>query len=121
MQIRVALTAAIALWNLLALAGASAGDRDRWYRACVKRCNKDDGCVGPRRVPTNDVASENFAESPEGVPAETGDERAWYLRMLGWGCKSECGYKCMSQHVEYRSQMGMPMLQYHGKWPFRLE
>ncbi|CAM9734846.1 unnamed protein product, partial [Choristocarpus tenellus] len=43
----------------------------------------------------------------------------WYLRLLGWGCESECGYKCMSQHVELRILRGQSVQQYHGKWPFR--
>lgn len=41
------------------------------------------------------------------------------LRVMGWDCESECGYTCMTQHVESRVRKGMPVFQYHGKWPFR--
>lgn len=38
---------------------------------------------------------------------------------MGWDCESECGYTCMTMHVEARIERGLSMLQYHGKWPFR--
>lgn len=43
----------------------------------------------------------------------------WHLKMMGWDCESECGYTCMTLHVESRIAAGERVLQYHGKWPFR--
>eukprot|EP00904_Undaria_pinnatifida_P000889 jgi/Undpi1/10800/HiC_scaffold_3.g01329.m1 len=43
----------------------------------------------------------------------------WHLRAMGWDCVSECGYQCMTMHVELRIRAGEPVQQYHGKWPFR--
>ena len=47
--------------------------------------------------------------------------RPWYLRAMGWDCVSECGYTCMTMHVEIRVAEGQRVQQYHGKWPFRRE
>ena len=47
--------------------------------------------------------------------------RPWYLRAMGWDCVSECGYSCMTMHVEMRVAEGQRVQQYHGKWPFRRE
>lgn len=43
----------------------------------------------------------------------------WHLQAMGWDCESECGYLCMTIHVETRTRAGQEVLQYHGKWPFR--
>jgi hypothetical protein len=39
-------------------------------------------------------------------------------RILGWNCLGECRYKCMHEVTAERMQNGLPMLQYHGRWPF---
>lgn len=38
---------------------------------------------------------------------------------LAWTCRDECRYECMWQQVGKRRLSGLPVQQYHGKWPFR--
>lgn len=37
---------------------------------------------------------------------------------LAWTCRDKCRYECMWQQVEKRRLYGLPIQQYHGKWPF---
>lgn len=43
---------------------------------------------------------------------------SWTLRLMQWNCEDEAKYQCMFQRVEERLEVGLPILQYYGKWPF---
>lgn len=38
--------------------------------------------------------------------------------MLQWSWEDNCRYDCMQRIVQQRLDRGLPVLQYHGKWPF---
>jgi len=79
--------------------GISEGDTDPWMISCKDECNVERKCDQP------DNAFEQSAN--------------FYLRLTRWDCPSDCEYVCMRQHSYERKAQGKPMVQYHGKWPFR--
>lgn len=88
----VSLVAMVGLIGLLDGVEASAGDRDFAYRSCRARCAAD--ICGQ---------SESIAK--------------WRI-LFGWSCEDDCSYTCMHSITEQRLASGLPVLQYHGKWPF---
>lgn len=43
----------------------------------------------------------------------------WYLKLLGWNCRSNCDYQCQQIVTEERIKNNQEVYQFHGKWPFR--
>jgi len=41
-----------------------------------------------------------------------------HIKLLGWNCLSNCRYTCQQDISQRRIELGKPILQYHGKWPF---
>jgi len=41
-----------------------------------------------------------------------------HLRLLLWDCPSECDYTCQRQTTNILRAQGLPLHQFHGKWPF---
>ncbi|EEP82461.1 conserved hypothetical protein [Uncinocarpus reesii 1704] len=90
---------AFCLWIFfIQTAKASLGDRLPDFKECVQVC-----------------ILENCEKSPVSLPI--------HLRLLLWDCPSECDYTC--QHVVTHKRLSRdppmlePVLQFHGKWPFR--
>jgi hypothetical protein len=44
--------------------------------------------------------------------------RSLDLMIFGWSCQENCSYTCMHESRQLRENRGLPMVQYHGKWPF---
>ncbi|KAF8780216.1 hypothetical protein HU200_001884 [Digitaria exilis] len=57
----------------------------------------------------------------DGTPAD----KSWYtheplyLQWKEWNCKSECRYHCMMERENERTELGLPPVKYHGKWPLK--
>jgi hypothetical protein len=43
---------------------------------------------------------------------------SFYLRFLGWDCKSNCDYQCQRLITKDRMSENLEIYQFHGKWPF---
>lgn len=44
---------------------------------------------------------------------------ALHRRLLLWDCPAECDYLCQHATTTRRLETGRPVVQFHGKWPFR--
>ncbi|KAG6041868.1 hypothetical protein E4U41_001028 [Claviceps citrina] len=77
-------------------AHASAGDRSPAFRNCLDIC-KSENC-GPGKTPTP-------------IPL--------LRRLLLWNCASECDHTCQHIVTAQRLSAHQPIVQFHGKWPFR--
>lgn len=42
-----------------------------------------------------------------------------HRRLLLWTCPAECDYACQRSVTQERVRVGLPVEQFHGKWPFR--
>lgn len=93
----------VLLCNLLLvlIVWASRGDQEEEYLECLSACLKVHQCSSPTKQPS----SHYHPASP-------------WLRTLGWTCRDECRYECMWEVVRERRIHGLPIEQYHGKWPF---
>ncbi|KAJ2785105.1 hypothetical protein H4R18_000693 [Coemansia javaensis] len=89
---RAAAALLLAVLAIGAVVGASSGDRQPGFRACVR------GCV------------ERECTRGEPLPA--------HLRLLRWTCESNCDYTCQRTETKQAQARGAPVHQYHGKWPF---
>ncbi|KAI9796203.1 MAG: hypothetical protein M1833_006454 [Piccolia ochrophora] len=88
----------VALFVLLfQVSNASTGDQLPEFKNCVKICKK--------------------------VNCNNGHKLPLHLRLLLWDCPSQCDYTCQhiitDQRTAQRPTMADPIVQYHGKWPFR--
>ncbi|KAK6135294.1 hypothetical protein DH2020_030936 [Rehmannia glutinosa] len=103
----------IALSCFAGFIGASPGDADPVYQACVGQCEKT-GCVG-------DKCFQHCTFSSDGNPIDG----PWYLQeplyiqWKQWDCRSDCRYHCMLSREEERQKLGYKPVKYHGKWPFK--
>lgn len=80
------------IWlNLVNTSFASSGDRLPEFRQCVHDCVVD---TCPRPLPLS-------------------------LMLLQWTCSADCDYLCQQKLTDYFELKGLPIHQYHGKWPFR--
>ncbi|KAK2593825.1 hypothetical protein QQS21_008483 [Conoideocrella luteorostrata] len=91
----VLLTLSLILGLLCAAAQASAGDRLPTFRECLEVC-KAENC-GPGKTHTP-------------IPL--------LRRLLLWNCASECDYTCQHIITTQRIASALPVVQFHGKWPF---
>eukprot|EP00899_Mesostigma_viride_P017112 jgi/Mesvir1/25401/Mv01438-RA.1 len=107
----------IALLNVLlciACVHASPGDADRAYRLCLSTCIHHG---------IKDPYVDNTCRPPESSPEDGGAGPAspaspGPLDFLAWKCEDKCRYHCMWHITERRTAQGLPVLKYHGKWPF---
>ncbi|OAA62588.1 Mn2+ homeostasis protein [Niveomyces insectorum RCEF 264] len=77
-------------------AAASVGDQLPEFHECIEIC-KAENC-GPGKPPTP-------------IPL--------HRRLLLWTCASECDQTCQRLVTQRRTARGLPVVQFHGKWPFR--
>ncbi|KDR81958.1 hypothetical protein GALMADRAFT_135342 [Galerina marginata CBS 339.88] len=88
------------LWTLLTIVTlsrcvcASSGDRSPEFVHCVDLCRAEK--CGPHQT--------------EPLPMA--------LRLTRWTCTDDCKYRCMHEITDRDIQLGKPVHQYHGKWPF---
>ncbi|KAM0329950.1 hypothetical protein ACHAQA_004117 [Verticillium albo-atrum] len=73
---------------------ASTGDRLPDFRECVEVC-KQENC---------------FTANPTAIPL--------HRRLLFWTCPAECDYTCQHIITTRRTLRSLPIVQFHGKWPF---
>ncbi|KAF4122483.1 hypothetical protein GMORB2_7475 [Geosmithia morbida] len=78
------------------VARASIGDRLPEFQQCLAVC-RGENC-DPNRPQTH-------------IPL--------LHRLLFWDCPSECDYTCQHIVTAGRVSAGQPVVQFHGKWPFR--
>ena len=82
-------------------------------RTCVEECQKTGSL--------KDTSIKHCVEPTDGKPAA----KSWYtheplyLQWKEWNCKSECGYHCMMERENERTELGLPPVKYHGKWPLK--
>ncbi|ELT94072.1 hypothetical protein CAPTEDRAFT_139412 [Capitella teleta] len=77
---------------------ASVGDRSEMYLDCLRRCFKQT---------TSAKGTTDFRS-----------RQTTCERIMMWGPRESCRYDCMWKSVESFQQRGLPIPQYHGKWPF---
>ncbi|KUI67919.1 hypothetical protein VM1G_02609 [Cytospora mali] len=89
---------ALALCLLLFCAGveASVGDRLPEFGECVKVCKQENCSPGKPQTP---------------IPL--------LHRLLLWDCPQECDHTCQHIITTQRVTAGEPVVQFHGKWPFK--
>lgn len=78
--------------SLAAYAIASSGDRSAEFQNCVVRCSIDT-CVSSSMLPLA-------------------------LQLTRWTCADDCRYTCMHLVTNKAVELGLPVEQYYGKWPF---
>lgn len=100
----------LALSVLLGIADASKGDDLPEFRQCletcvISTCNSD----GIYKGTVYDTYSKHrFDRMP--LPL--------HLSILGWNCENNCDYQCQRIITSEREANGLPVYQFHGKWPF---
>lgn len=52
-------------------------------------------------------------------PNWTFDAPSLYLRTLLWSCRQNCDYQCQQIVTAERKLDNLPVVQFHGKWPFK--
>ncbi|KAL4222020.1 Post-GPI attachment to proteins factor 3 [Mactra antiquata] len=77
---------------------ASVGDRSYIYQKCLHNCNNVN------------CTEENLKKFVQSQPISHS--------LLQWSCLDECKYVCMWKTVDAFQKDGMPIPQFHGKWPF---
>ncbi|XP_062894125.1 post-GPI attachment to proteins factor 3 [Mobula hypostoma] len=86
-----------AAWGLAGV-GCSQGDREPYYRQCVRLCERRN-CTG--------AALRAFHRA-----------QPIHMQLTGWTCTDDCQYDCMWDTVGLYIQDGHRVPQFHGKWPF---
>ncbi|OJJ47569.1 hypothetical protein ASPZODRAFT_131103 [Penicilliopsis zonata CBS 506.65] len=93
-----AFLAFFALASLIGKSNASLGDHLPDFKECVEVCK-----------------TENCQDGDSVIP--------FHLRLMLWTCPAECDYTCQHVVTDRRVSRDPPMLtpvvQFHGKWPFR--
>jgi post-GPI attachment to proteins factor 3 len=74
----------------------SIGDRELFYQKCHVEC-QGKHCI-----------QKNYREPP-----------SFDLILFRWSCIDNCSYTCMHASRKKREIQNLPMVQYHGKWPFQ--
>ena len=41
------------------------------------------------------------------------------LNIMWWSCEENCDYECVQKNYQLRIEKEEPIVQYHGKWPFK--
>ncbi|KAK4193374.1 Per1-like protein [Podospora australis] len=81
---------------LAGAAHASIGDRLPEFRECVEICKKEN------------CGTDSEHQTP--IP--------FHRRLLLWDCPAECDYTCQHIITSSRVSSSLPVVQFHGKWPF---
>ncbi|PSK40766.1 hypothetical protein C7M61_000421 [Candidozyma pseudohaemuli] len=87
----------LALWSTCVL--ASVGDRLPQYKECTSQCIETLCYSNLPYLPQYDI---NIVSR--------------YLFL--WSCPLDCDYKCRSHVANIREAQLLPIVQFHGKWPF---
>ncbi|XP_060704595.1 post-GPI attachment to proteins factor 3 isoform X2 [Hemiscyllium ocellatum] len=82
----------------LPAASCSQGDREPYYRDCVRLCERHN-CTGARLRTFRKL-------------------QPLYMLATGWSCADDCKYSCMWLTVGLYIQEGHKVPQFYGKWPF---
>ncbi|GAO15086.1 uncharacterized protein UV8b_02376 [Ustilaginoidea virens] len=94
--ISLSLSVSLLLLLFCAAAQASVGDRLPSFRECLEVCQAENCGSGKAHTP---------------IPL--------LHRILLWDCASECDYTCQHIITDQRIASAEPVVQFHGKWPFR--
>lgn len=84
---------ALILSCLLGYVHASVGDRLPEFQECIEVCKQENCDIGEPSIPL-------------------------HHRLLLWNCDSECDHTCQHIITDQRVAEGLPIVQFHGKWPF---
>ncbi|KAL2212235.1 Per1-like protein [Sarocladium strictum] len=90
-----ALPLAAVILLLAGLAEASVGDKLPEFKQCLDVCKSENCGAGKDHTP---------------IPI--------LHQLLFWNCGSECDYACQHIITTSRVERGLPVVQFHGKWPF---
>ncbi|SCU95746.1 LAFA_0G02058g1_1 [Lachancea sp. 'fantastica'] len=89
----------------------SIGDRLDEFTECVEDCQVALSCPGfEDELPTG-IAS---GPHPVFVPASSVASNLFF-----WDCTAHCDYQCQQIITQLRIHEGEPVVQFHGKWPFK--
>ncbi|SCU99138.1 LAME_0G01970g1_1 [Lachancea meyersii CBS 8951] len=95
----------------LKVAQGSIGDRLDEFIECTEDCQAVMKCPG-----FDEQLSMSFIdESQSGFYHASSLSR----NLLLWDCASHCDYQCQHIITKMRIQNGEPIVQFHGKWPFK--
>jgi len=78
----------------------SPGDRNYVYQSCLSHCEQ-------MNCSTSIGLKEFYSK------------QSFFESIFRWTCPDECAYRCMWKTVEHLQAEGQPIVQFHGKWPFR--
>lgn len=81
----------LVIFTVITVCYGSSGDRKPEYIACVEAC----------------ASQTDITQLP------------FYLRLLQWTVKQDCGYHCMHNITKEAIENNRSIHQYHGKWPFQ--
>lgn len=87
---------------LVLAVSASVGDTLPQFRSCLSDCR------------TSECSSS--APSSKYEPDSISPLAA---KLFLWDCELDCDYKCQQLVSRERKKEGLPMVQFHGKWPFK--
>lgn len=93
----------LAAFLFVLAAKASVGDSLPEFQDCFADC-RNTLCVSPLS------ASSKYQQDSISPLA---------VRLFSWDCDLDCDYKCQQIVSRERKQAGIPMVQFHGKWPFK--
>ena len=94
---RLCLILATVIVLFVGLCEGSEGDRQPGYQRCVNLCLK----------------SRNNERALYTGPKDL------FLEVMLWSNEDDCRYVCQQEDAERRSKLNLPVVQYHGKWPFK--
>lgn len=81
---------------------ASIGDSLPQFRSCLSDCRTSD-------CSTSRASSKYQQDSINPLAAQ----------LFQWDCNLDCDYKCQQLITRERKSSGLPVVQFHGKWPFK--
>lgn len=82
-------------------------------RACIGECEKT-GCVGESCFPHCYFYSDGAS-----VDGPWYMQQPLYLQWKQLHCQGDCRYYCMVDTEKERAALGLGIVKYHGKWPFK--
>ncbi|CEP64339.1 Per1p LALA0_S11e01860g [Lachancea lanzarotensis] len=95
----------------LSTALASIGDRLDEFAECVEDCQLALRCPGFEEDFPSGTASGSHAVF---IPASSVASGLFF-----WDCTAHCDYQCQQIITQLRIHEGKPVVQFHGKWPFK--
>lgn len=115
-----------ALVALLRLALASPGDNLQAFEDCVYQCEEINCYLNAYHVLQSQYHDElqslpdyEFRYYNPNWTFQLKLVMPWRLWLLGWSCALNCDYECQRIITHERIKNDEPILQFHGKWPFK--